>query len=73
MNGVTPVALAKKMARVFKTNGSDRLRSDIEDYESLALEWIAGCNSVWQLVDRMRKLDSIAEVNEPEAVKLAED
>jgi hypothetical protein len=73
VNGVTPVALAKKMARVFKTYGSDRLRSDIEDYESLVLEWIAGCNSVWQLVDRMRKLDSVAEVNEVEAVTVAED
>jgi hypothetical protein len=73
VNGVTPVALAKKMARVFKTCGSDRLRSDIEDYESLVLEWIAGCNSVWQLVDRMRKLDSVAEVNEVEAVTVAED
>jgi len=64
VNGVSVFDLVQRMAQVLKTYGSDRLRVDIQDHEQLACEWISGCDSVWQLVDRVRRLgtDDVHEV-----------
>jgi hypothetical protein len=64
VNGVTPWELVQRMAGVLKTYGSERLQNDIRDYEWLAREWIEGCNSVWQLVDRLRKLESVGDMDQ---------
>jgi hypothetical protein len=66
VNGVTPQELVRRMAQVLKTYGSEGLQSDIREYEQLALEWIEGCNSVWQLVDRLRKWEPAGGTNEVE-------
>lgn len=71
VDGVTPVELIQKMARVLKTHGSDRLQHDVAHYELLALELIAGSNSVWQLIDRLRKLDPVASADEDEVEVIA--
>lgn len=60
IDGVTPLELIKRMARVLKTHGSERLQHDVAHYEPLALDLIAECSSVWHLVDRIRGFDPIA-------------
>jgi len=59
VDGITPLELIQRMARVLKAHGSDRLQHDVGHYELLALDLIAGCNSVWQLVDRIRELNPV--------------
>ena len=66
VNGITPRELVRRMAQVLKTHGSEGLQSDIREYEQLALEWIEGCNSVWQLVDRLRKWEPAGGTNDVE-------
>src|SRR5271165_387951 len=65
-DGVTPLELIQRMARVLTAHGSERLRHDVTHYELLALDLIAGCSSVWQLVDRIRELDSVVSADEVE-------
>ncbi|MBA3315744.1 MAG: hypothetical protein H0T47_20965 [Planctomycetaceae bacterium] len=59
VEGVTPIMLVEKMAVVLRRFGSAKLRADIDAYESLAYEWVARCSSIWQLVERMRRLESV--------------
>jgi hypothetical protein len=59
VDGVTPIMLMEKMAAVLRRFGSSELRSDIDRYESLAYTWAEGCSSIWQLVERMRRLENI--------------
>lgn len=69
VNGVRPKQLVERMARVLKSCGSEQLRRDIEDYEQIALEWIERCsadNSVWGLVDRLRRLETVGGKDEVE-------
>jgi hypothetical protein len=63
VNAVTPLELMQRMARVLKTYGSERLENDVREYEQLAIEWVAGRNSVWQLVDRIRRLDPVEDAD----------
>jgi hypothetical protein len=58
IEGVTPIMLMEKMAAVLRRFGSAELYRDIDAYEQLAYEWLNGCNSVWQLVERMRGLEN---------------
>lgn len=59
VDGVTPIQLLDRMAEVLRRYGSPELRGDIDEWESLAYAWVGGCTSVWQLVERMRDLESI--------------
>jgi hypothetical protein len=68
VNGIPPRELVRRMAQVLKTHGSEGLQSDIREYEQLALEWIEGCNSVWQLVDRLRTWEPAGGTSEVEVM-----
>jgi hypothetical protein len=59
VEGVTPLMLMEKMASVLRRYGSAHLRADIDAYETLAYEWVEGCTSIWQLVERMRRLERV--------------
>lgn len=66
IDGITPLELIQRMARVLKAHGSDRLQHDVGHYELLALDLIAGCNSIWQLVDRIRESNPVPSGEEQE-------
>ena len=59
VDGVTPILLLERMAMVLRRFGSAQLRDDIDAYQDLALEWVSGCTSIWQLVEHMRGLDKV--------------
>lgn len=59
--GVSPIELLTRMATVLKRHGSPQLAADIDAYQELVVEWSTGCTSLWQLVERMRGLDSVTE------------
>jgi hypothetical protein len=55
IDGVTPVQLMQRMATVLRKYGSAGLVADVDANETAVCEWINGCTSIWQLVDRMRR------------------
>ncbi len=68
VDGVSPRALLERMAVVLRRYGSVQLRADIDAYEGLALEWVEGCTSIWQLVERLRQLERAADCDGAGAV-----
>lgn len=59
VDGVTAVVLMQRMATILRRFGSAQLRADIDAYESQAYAWVEGCTSIWQLVERLRGLETL--------------
>jgi hypothetical protein len=67
VRGVTPAQAVRRMADALRRHGSDALRADVDRYLELALDWASDATSVWQLIQRMRRLEPDAPVERRQA------